>query len=97
MQMQQTMSKSAAPRGELRTCALRCGGRDVPESNSKYQIDSTTQPRISAAHDNNIICLSRLSDPPFRSLAPVECVAGHRLVGEACLDFWKTALNRSGR
>ena len=40
MQMQQTMSKSAAPRGELRTCALRCGDRDVPESINTYQIDS---------------------------------------------------------
>ena len=51
------------------------------------------QPKQSL-HDN-IICLSALRPPPSRSLAPVECIAGHRLVGEACLDFWKTALNRS--
>ena len=91
MQMQQTMSKSAAPRGELRTCALRCGGRDVPESNSKYQIDSTTQPRISAAHDNNIICLSALCAPPPPPRSPVPCFAVHGLVGEACFDFFENS------
>ena len=52
------------------------------------------QPKQSL-HDNNIICLSALRPPPSRSLAPVECFEGHRLAGEAWLEFWKTALNRS--
>ena len=86
MQMQQTMSKSAAPRGELRTCALRCGGRDVPESNSKYQIDSTTQPRISAAHDNNIICLSALCAPhPLLAPSPRSVFCSPRARGRGLL------------
>ena len=48
-----------------------------------------------ATPDNNIICLSRLSDPPA-SLAPVECVAGYRLSWPEELGAGKTA-NRTVR
>ena len=86
--------KSAAP--SPRTRYVRVTLRR-PFSGIDEQIsDRLYAARDRAPHDNNIICLSALY-PPSRSLAPVECVARYRLVGEAWLEFWKTALNRSDR